>query len=395
MEANIVVIGHDFRTASSIWRSKLVREAEVQTTFFQGLINSGLIDGALALNTCNRNEWIVSAENPDWAAEILKAQMLNFLQEAGSETGDAPIPYAITGENAVRYVIEVASGLRSFMVGEIEIFNQVKNAFELSRKQGFLDRRLNGLQAALVRAVGELRRLLLPVAKARGIGHLAVDRLKKRLPPGEAAVAVVGYGVIGQKVYRLLAEQSGYRITIYNRTLRPGFEHVRPLTELAAQLADFDAAIVCTGSLSPVITMKMIGDNRRKKMLLVDIGIPRQVQAECGSLDSVELHSLDSMIDSESGVTGVSFDRQAIESAIDREVACYDSFCRAESVSPVLGAADDLRRRVSYQVIPEVVDSQFGELDETGKKKIEETFRKFFGRFSHEMMTVIRDQNSE
>ena len=71
----LAVVGCDFRVASSKWRSDLVLTDEDARVLARDLYRNGAADGFLDLNTCNRNEWIVSSSRPRWAAELLRAQM--------------------------------------------------------------------------------------------------------------------------------------------------------------------------------------------------------------------------------------------------------------------------------------------------------------------------------
>ena len=101
------VVGCDFRRASSRWRSRLVLDEAELRAFHEELRATGSVDGLVALQTCNRNEWISAGTNPSWAAGLLSAQMKH---RVGAVTASWFLPYVHTGEDALRHLFRVALG---------------------------------------------------------------------------------------------------------------------------------------------------------------------------------------------------------------------------------------------------------------------------------------------
>ena len=126
----LAVVGCDFRVASSAWRSRLVLADEEAAEIAQGLARNQAADGFLDLNTCNRNEWVVSTLDAKWAVSLLKSHMV---QKLGPEAAAWFNPYVYTGDDAARHVLRVAIGQESLVVGERQIAGQLHDALELAR----------------------------------------------------------------------------------------------------------------------------------------------------------------------------------------------------------------------------------------------------------------------
>ena len=177
----LAVVGCDFRVASSAWRSRLILGDEEAETLAGALRLNGAADGFVDLNTCNRTEWIVSGRDPQWAASLLRSQMI---QRAGPGSQGWFSPYVHTGEDAAAHLFKVALGQESLVVGERQIAGQLNDALELARARGSSSRILNGLGAAAGRLVQMAFKQGCMAGASVGVHSLAVSWLAGRLEPG-------------------------------------------------------------------------------------------------------------------------------------------------------------------------------------------------------------------
>jgi len=291
-ELPLALVGCDFRVASSRWRSRLVLDDDEALKMAVQLTDGGWAEGIVDLNTCNRNEWIVSCRDPQWVAELLRGRMLERLGPDGREGIE---PYLLVGDEAARHLFRVAVGQESLVVGERQIAGQLFRALENARARGSSSRMLNGLGAIAGRLVQIAIRRGCVSSSSSGVHSLALSYLRERFRDSPATVTVVGLGQIGRRMLGQVQREPGVRALACNRTVPAGEEaRVRPLTELSAVLAQSDAAVVCTGARHQVVRPEHLAAVSRGSLLVIDIGIPEQV-SRTGAAEGVEIVGLDEL----------------------------------------------------------------------------------------------------
>jgi len=292
----LAVVGCDFRLASSRWRSGIVLSDDEAVSVSEQLRSMKAADGFFDLNTCNRNEWIVSGSDMRWAAELLRTQMKQRLDPGVRNSFE---PYIYTGKDAAGHIFRVATGQKSLVVGERQIASQLYKALEVARKRGTSSRVLNGLGTVAGRLVRiALRRGLIENA-AVGVHSLTLNYLRNKTSGMDRVrVAVVGMGRIGKRIQGLLEEDEHFIPVYVNRTV--GKDHsagIHPLSELAEVLSGVDAAIVATGAMTPVVLGEhMPATAGDRGLLILDIGIPEQVRRDADS-EHVQIAGLDELTD--------------------------------------------------------------------------------------------------
>ena len=335
----LAVVGCDFRIAPSALRSRLVVPEEKVGILAAGLAGQGAADGLLVLNTCNRNEWIVSAGDPAWAASLLQAQMKTLL---GEEARERTAPYVHLGEAAARHVFRVALGMESLVTGERQIAGQLHQAFQAARERGRASRVLNGLATAAGRVVRLADRAGHKAQAGRGVHSLAVDYLRHAFAGREGVdVVVVGTGAIGRRAHGVLAGGESFRVVACNRTVAPeGRAGVRPLGELPELLAAADAALVCTGAPRTLVGAELLAAlPREKPLLVIDIGIPEQV-ARVGLPEGVTVVGLDELSSfyQERHCGPTELDRRRLEAVVEETLADFAWFCSVPDYAEILDA---------------------------------------------------------
>ncbi len=254
----------------------------------------------MLLSTCNRTE--VYLVTPGAAPMVEVAEMLAAARGVPSEAF-APSLYQYCGMSAARHVMRVAAGLDSMVLGEEQILGQVKRAFDLARLGRSTGPVLNRLVALSITTGRRVRRETGVSRSAPSIPRAALSLAKRTLGSLSGRTAlVVGAGEVAGLVVKLLVA-AGARVTaVANRTLEAarglaalaGAEAV-PLEAIAAAGRSVDLMVVCVGANAPLVSPAMIGSDRDKPLLVVDLGIPRGVDAAVASLPGVALHVLDQL----------------------------------------------------------------------------------------------------
>jgi glutamyl-tRNA reductase len=272
------------------FRSRLQRPAEVAI-----------------VSTCNRTELYVGSEGHDNAA--VAGEAMGWLAESGGMTVDALSQhfYVLEDALAARHTFRLASGLNSMVVGETQILGQMKQAVREADTAGTLGTTLHQLFQRSFAVAKEVRTGteigMHTISLAAAIVRLATNLFEDF---GQLKVLFLGAGEMAAPVLAHLAAKSPKQLTIANRSVERGETlavhfgaEAIGLTAAMARLAEFDVIVSCTASPLPVIGLgaasRAIKSRRRKPMLMVDLAVPRDIEAEIATLPDVYLYSLDDL----------------------------------------------------------------------------------------------------
>ncbi|HEY9498370.1 MAG TPA: glutamyl-tRNA reductase [Terrimesophilobacter sp.] len=249
------------------------------------------IDGAIVLSTCNRFEVYLDSELQDVVPAVAEAAGLDAetLREHAS---------VFQGEDAARHLFSVASGLESVVVGEEEISGQVGRALSAARSSGSASSPLERLfQAAAKTSRGVKTRTAISVA-GRSLARLALELAASRFGDwSELSVLLVGTGRYAATTVAALRERGASSIAVFSPTGRgnafAASHGLRPAGDLRAELADADLVVTCTAHEGYVISAGDFGGARR--MLVIDLGLPRNVNPDVTTVDGIELLDLETI----------------------------------------------------------------------------------------------------
>jgi len=385
----IAVAGCDFRLASTRFRSRLVLDEREREALVGELARSAGVDGFADLVTCNRCEWIVSTTEPAWAAQIMRAQMIDRLSTEGIE------PYVNVGAGAARHLFSVSIGQESFVVGERQIATQFFAALEKARSLSTSSRILNGMGTITGRLVRDAVREGCIGAPALGVHSLACRHVREWLGRGSGrTVAVVGLGAIGRLVRGVLEADPELCVVPVNRSVPPGEEgRVRPLRDLARVLAEVDAAVVCTSAPHPVVRAGTIeGRDPARPLLLLDLGIPEQVQETSPGSGAVRA-GLDDLTADPSTAPSAEEQRRHREDAerlVGRALGELEMFARERSVVEILDEVRRLHERFVAEEIPAIVGERAADLDESRRAHLVFALRGKVLEYTNEVFRALK-----
>jgi glutamyl-tRNA reductase len=271
-------------------------------------LKSGLgLGEVVALSTCNRTEFY-------WTAPEPVAPLSLFREILPIDRDDLkklrPCIYTREGGAVARHLFEVACGLDSMFIGETQILNQLKRAYERSREKGLTGTSLNLLfQKAfeVAKKVHTRTRLASRQASIPSVSLKFTEAIFDNLT--DINILVVGTGEIARTTVDTLRKRGAHRISFVTRTAerarvweeRHQGAQVVTLDELGEVLWKADLVISCTMTQEPVITADLIEQalqrrgRRGRPLLLLDLGIPRNIAPEVGRLGQVYLHNIDDL----------------------------------------------------------------------------------------------------
>lgn len=311
----------------------------------------------LILSTCNRTEVYALVDHDRLAREPrLLHTFLALERDIDPRQLDDAL-YAFQGRAAARHLCRVACGLDSLVLGEPHILTQVQHAWDVAHEQGATGPILSRLASDALHA-GKLARTESGIARNRtSIPHAAVDLASRRLGTlrGRRAL-VVGAGEMATLAARLLGRAGVGELTIVNRTPRRADAiagetgaQVLGLDGLPAALAAADVVITAVATTGPVIVPAMLAARERETpRLLIDLGVPRNVDPACAEVPGTRVVSVDDL-EEVAAETRERYAREiaAVERIVDQAADAFIAWWKARRAAPTIAAlrrqAEDVR----------------------------------------------------
>ncbi|MHC1755719.1 MAG: glutamyl-tRNA reductase [Methanosarcina sp.] len=250
----------------------------------------------VVLKTCNRVEiYVVSPKS--------SSVLFSFAKEMGASTH---IIDFYGHDESLEHLLRLSGGLESMIVGEDQILGQIKDLYAYSKKAGTTGKILD---TAFEKAIQVGKRIRNETRINKGsvsIGSAAVD-LAEDIFGGLTgkSVLVIGAGEIGVLVAKALAEKDIEAIYIANRTFKKAEEiayelggHAVRLDDIRGYLPGADVVISGTGAPHYILTREIVEEavkGRDRKLLLIDIANPRDIEESVVELESVELCNIDNL----------------------------------------------------------------------------------------------------
>ena len=345
---------------------------------------------AVCLSTCNRTElYVAHAGDVDAGAEA-RARLL----EREPELDDAL--YRLHDEAAALHLFRVAAGLDSLVPGEGEILGQVRSAFEAGTTGAILDRLFRqalhaGRKVRAQTAIGESPSSV--SAAAAALAQQVFGDLRGR------RILLLGAGKVSEQAARNLLSRGAEIAFVANRSsvraqeLAGRFGAVPvALEDVERELAAADVVVASTSASGIVLTREQVERTLRERrgspLLLVDLAVPRDLDAEIAQLDGCYLYDID---DLESVVAetlvGRRREAEAAETLVADEAERFRAWQASLDVVPAIASlralAEDIRRREL-----ERVEARLGRLTDAERRAVEAMTAQIVNKLLH--MPTIR-----
>jgi glutamyl-tRNA reductase len=297
----LFAFGMNHHTAPLAVREQVTFHAENLEAALRDLVAHESVREAAIISTCNRTEVYCSTHEPiraiDWLARFhhLKAPVLE------------PFLYTLPRELAVTHAFRVASGLDSMVIGEPQILGQMKDAVKSAEHAGTLGTVLHKLFQSTFSVAKEVRTQTDIGASSVSMAAAAI-KVAERIYPSIAGqkILFVGAGEMIELCSTHFAAKQPREMTFANRSIERGEQlasrfqgRVITLNDLPEQLPLHDIVVTCTASTLPILGKGMIERalkaRRHRPILMIDLAVPRDVEAEVAELDDVFLYSVDDL----------------------------------------------------------------------------------------------------
>ena len=260
--------------------------------------SSAVVSGAVVLATCNRFEAYLEIDDSRSSAESAVGATISAMSIAsGVELDLLGETLAIKhGDDVVRHLFSVSSGLESVVVGEDEISGQVQRALEGARAAGTTSSGLEGLFQMAAQTSRGVKMQTTIGGAGRSLVRLAIELASSRITDWrEAHVLVVGTGRYARNTIAALRDRGVTDIAVFSPSGRaaPFATKLRVRSEpsLSAAIATADVIIACTTSMA--IGASAIPNTLRR--LLIDLGLPRNIDQAVATLEGIELLDLETI----------------------------------------------------------------------------------------------------
>jgi glutamyl-tRNA reductase len=302
--AEFFVLGATHQNAPLEMRERLALDAGAQAQFHAEMAALPGMREAALLATCNRVEFYCVASGLEAAGRLQAAfcRRQNFDEAA---FGQARL--RLTGRQALLHLLEVAAGIDSQIIGENEIFGQVKDAYAAALERRTTGPVLNRIFQKVFQAAKHVRTNTGIAMGQVSVASVAVDlALDVFGSLSSARVLLIGAGDIGEKTARAFQSRGAHSLVVTSRTTERAAALAAsldasaiPFADATAGLADFDIVVCATAAPHAVVPAAAVSAAMRKRparsLLLVDMGLPRDVEPEASRLQNVYLFNLDDL----------------------------------------------------------------------------------------------------
>jgi glutamyl-tRNA reductase len=303
--SELLALGISHKTAPVALRERLAFTEHEASEFAKQARASAEVREAVVISTCNRTEVYLVVGEPVRAESDVLGLLAGRAEIRPTELAEAI--YSPRNCDVARHLYRVTAGLESMIVGEAEIQGQVRRAHEAAMRAGCTGPLSNRLFAAAL-TTGKRVRSETEIGSSRvSVPSVAVDLALSVLGSLQSShVVILGAGETSELTARALAEQGAGTIFVANRhadralSLAKRFGgSVVGLENLPEQLVRADIVLSSTASPHPIVGREelalVIGERGGRPLLLIDIAVPRDIDAACGELEGVSLYDIDDL----------------------------------------------------------------------------------------------------
>ena len=348
------------------------------------LFNEGLV-----ISTCNRTEiYGIPVKQ-----EMEYSEIVNSIQSIKSVNDIKPAHFKnLFSREAITHLFEVITGIDSLLVGDNQIYHQVKDSFQLSENlhfAGFLMKRLFDF------AVKTGKRAITETEISEGavtVSYAAVQLIEKIFSSlGKKSALVIGTGESGEIAAKHLMERGIGKLAVTNRTIERAEKvaqklnaKILPFTNFKEYLYEYDIVISATSSEKMILTKDDIKGAMKKRnyanMVLMDIAIPRDIDPASKEIDYVFYNDIDSLnIIVEQNLEKRKNEIPKVKQIISQEVDNFMEWYNSLEVAPTI---KDLRDYFEA-VRAEEVDKNKNRFSSEDQEKLEIVTKRIINKILH------------
>jgi glutamyl-tRNA reductase len=399
--SELLAIGVSHKTAPVEVRERLALTEARAADFLRDLHGVPEIQEVVTISTCNRTELYLVVNDPLEAESTVLGMLAR--QASIRPTALSGAIYSHRNCDAARHLYRVSSGLESMIVGEDQIQGQVKRAYEAALAKETAGPLTNHLFKAAL-ATGKRVR----TETALGEGHLSLPSVAAMLAKESLGdlrgrqVVVIGAGESSELAARPLADAGGSIVFVATRRRDRA---VSLADRFGASSVSFDdlpevlirADVVISATSSPHLLIEseelaeVMGAREGRPMLMIDLAVPRDIDAACGDLEGVSLYDVD---DLEAVVARSRRVRQGearkAEGIVEEEIQSFATWLGSLEVLPTLAALRTHATEVAEHVVAEN-EGRWESASERDLERVDAIARAIINRLLHHPTARIKE----
>ena len=349
---NILCFGISHQTANVEVRERFAIPDSALAYSLARLAQIRNVQESVLLSTCNRTEFYIVTMDSQLAIEPLFHDFYGPV-----DVGEFQHLFRLQAVPSIRHLFRVASGLESMVVGETEIFGQVKRAYEAAARSGTTGRILNRLFQKAFHVGKHVRSSTAITRGSVSVGSVAVDLAKQIFGELDGRkIMILGAGETSERTARSLHSRGARQLFVSNRS----FERAAGLAEAIGgrairfddweeEFRDLDIlvsstsaphAIVTRAKLEPILRVR-----RDRPLFIIDLAMPRDVDPAVHEMDGVYVYDLDSLqAIAQQTLETRKKEAEACDGLIEKYVQDFESWLNRIADGTIAAAAIECRR---------------------------------------------------
>ena len=398
---SVLVVGISHKTAPVAVLERVALDPDGVQKLISEVSDAEHVTEATVVSTCNRTEVYADVDRFHGSVEAI-SRMLG--ERAGRDPEDVlEHLYVHYDDGAVSHLFHVAAGLDSMVLGESQILGQTREALRVGQEAGTIGPALNVLFQQALR-VGKRSHAETDIDRvAPSLVSAALDRAATHVGSLEGKhVLVVGAGSMAALTVATASRAGAASIVVANRTPERATHLAEqyaataiPLADMASWTSRVDVLVSCTGAANVLLGPDQIAARRTgdHPLAVVDLALPRDVDAAVADLPGVELIALDTLAAELEDAPGGA-DVDGVRSIVSQELAAFLTARRSQSVTPTVVA---LRTMATGVVDAELsrLDARLPQLDDASRAEVEKTIRRVAEKLLHHPTVRVKQLANE
>ncbi len=395
---NLIAVSINHHTAPVNVRESLYLQDEEVRKFIND-IKGKLLKEGLVISTCNRTEIYGLPLNQN----INSQDIQNFLTEYKSQNGSSSEHFHhFISQTALDHLFSVATGIDSLLIGDNQIFKQVKESMEIADEMhfsGFLMKRIFDT------AIRVGKRAITETGISEGavtVSYAAVQLIEKIFSTlNKKSALVIGAGETAEIAAKHLVERGIGKLSIANRTIERAEKlaeklkgKIIPFDNLKEHLHEFDILISATSAENLILTKKDIEAAMKKRnyasMILMDIAVPRDIDPASAGIDYVFYHDIDSLnIIVEQNLEKRKAEIPKVKAIIEEEITNFLNWYNSLEAAPTIKILRDHFETVRN----EEVEKNINKFSEGDREKLDIITKRIINKLLHHPTVELKKNN--
>lgn len=360
-----------------------------------------LFKEGLVISTCNRTELygIPKDTNIDFVDIqnfILKYKNKHEIKAEHFQT--------FAAAEAIRHLFKVITGIDSLLIGDNQIYHQVKECFQTSEDMQFAGLLMKRIFDAAIKTG---KRAISETEISEGavtVSYAAVQLIEKIFSNlSKKTALVIGAGETGEIAAKHLRDRGIGKLTITNRTIERAEKlamklesQIIPFAALKDRLHEYDIVLSATSSENLIITRADVKEAMKKRrdasMILMDIAIPRDIDPQAKSIDYVFYHDIDSLnIIVEQNLSRRKEEIPKVEKIISDEINNFITWFNSLEVAPTIKELRDFLEAIRS----EEVSKNINRFSAEDQEKLEIVTKRIINKILHHPTVELKKINEE